>query len=512
MPVDSRHIQYTRQLHKVRKVRDFVEGGLDAKKHIIRLPAHDEEEYQAWKDGASFLPATERTLDAFVGMIMEPEPQTEFPASFQPYLDDVSNNGEPFKRVAARIARELFITGRGCVVIDSPSEDEVFAKDPELARTAGNYMALGGRPYAKLYKFENILYWRVENVGGVKRLKELRLMEYHEEPDPDDEWEIMQVPRIRVMDIFQGRYRVRMYKQEREKYTDEMGQEQERMIWLQDGVDVFPRVGRNPEGVLPVIMFGPDTLDPEDVSNPPLLDLVNLNCDHLQNSASLESTVRNLGCATLFIKAHPPTDDAGNTTPIRFGSTQAIIIPDGDAKLLALDASGVSGIVTVMERKEKQMVAIGARALQIDHTGGQVSTETERIRRAGEHSMLAEIANTLSDGLTQMLQWVARWAGIEGDITCTLNTDYLPAGLTQGELTEWTNAYLQGTIPLRTFLNRLKERGVEDPEMTVEDYRADLEEDAAAREFTDVGDGNEDNDEGDGGEPPEDNDEGENEE
>lgn len=449
-----------------------------AKQHVIKLSAHDDDEYQEWKEGASVLPATERTLDAFVGMIMEPQPQITAPESFEEILNDVSNNGEPFRRVCGRVVSEVLTAYRTCVVVDAPSEDSVF-EGSDLVRTAGNYRNLGGRPYAKQYTFENILYWRCENIGGMKKLVELRVMEYDERRSDEDEWVWETVPRIRVFDLETGRYRQRLFVQETEQVVDPRTNETITQItWVQEGEDIFPKMGKMPPNVIPAVMFGPDTLDPEEIKNPPLLDLANLNCDHLQNSASLENTVRNLGCATLFIKAAPATDENGDAVPIRFGSNQAIIVPDGDAKLLSLGRDGVAGIMDVMERKERQMVAIGARALAIEHTGGQVSTETERIRRAGEHSMLAQVANTVSDGMTQVLQMLADWASISGEIRCQLNTDFLPSGLQPGELNEWTNSLMAGAVTMDAFLTRLKERGVVDPELTVEEYRDQLDEDA----------------------------------
>lgn len=508
MPLDTLHRDHVRYRAKVNKVRDMIEGGQAAKQHIIKLPAHDAEEYEAWRDGASFLPATERTLDAFVGMIMEPEPKITAPSNMEELLQDVSNNGEPFNRVCARVVSEVLTSGRTLLVVDAPSEDAVF-KDSPLARTAGNYKVLGGRPYAKQYTYENILYWRCEMIGGMKKLVELRVMEYEEKQNDQDEWLWEATPKIRVFDLFNGRYRQRVYGQQEKQVVDPHDQSKTitRIEWVQEGEDIFPKVGKNPPGEIPAVMIGPDTLDPEENRNPPLLDLANLNCDHLQNSASLENTVRNLGCATLFIKAHPDTDEEGNTTPIRFGSNQAIIVPDGDAKLLSLTADGVSGITNVMERKEKQMVAIGARALMIDQQGGQVSTETERIRRAGEHSMLGQVANTVSDGMTKVLQYLANWASVGGEVRVELNTDFLPAGLQPGELTEWVGALMQGAITLEAFMNRLKERGVIDPDKDVDTYREELEDD-------DFGAGMGGQDEtvpdGDaGGTPPEDEDEGE---
>ena len=128
-----------------------------------------------------------------------------------------------------------------------------------------------------------------------------------------------------------------------------------------------------------------------------------------------------------------------------------------------------------MDGKRRDMAAIGARILT-DGGSQQISTETALLERAGEHSVLQSISATISDGLTKAFRLLVEWAGINApeEMKIELNKDFVPAGLNTGQLTEWVDAMIKGTIPLDVLFRKLKEAKELPPDMTVEKFAEGL--------------------------------------
>lgn len=477
MPVDTKNKLAIQRGKAIKKVRDFMGGRETALSYVRELPGHkdDPETADAYRNAASYLNVTEKTLKGFTGAIMNPSPNvSDKPSGFDEFLEDMTNDGEPFERIAHKLVSEVITAGRCGILVDFP-------KAPEDAnRTEAIDIAMGLRSYARLYQAEDILDWRVGMVGGRAMLTHIRLQEVETVIDPKDEFAEKSVDQIRVLDLIEGAYQVRLYRT-KPKSTNGLTNKSESASAKYELFDeYFPkkRDGTRLE-YIPFITAGPESLDPRIFPKPPLEDLVDLSCDHLQNSASHEWALRWLGSPTLVIAGRPAVDESGKMRPIRIGSPHGIILGEGStAEILTLGAEGVGGISSAMERKERQMAAIGARMIMIDGGSGQISHETERLRRAGEHSTLAGISQACSDALTQALRIMAEWEGKDDDkIKVECNKDFLPVGLQTGELTEWVGALQTGSIPLQVFVSRLKDRGVLDGEMDEEKFRDLLDED-----------------------------------
>jgi hypothetical protein len=129
-----------------------------------------------------------------------------------------------------------------------------------------------------------------------------------------------------------------------------------------------------------------------------------------------------------------------------------------------------------MDRKEKHMAAVGARLLQ-DETSSQIARDTAIIQRAGEHSVLANIATTVAAGWKRILGYLAMWARVTGDIGVTLNTDFIPQGVTAGELTERIAAVQAGTLSSRDLFAWLQKRGEIRPDKTFDEHLDEVDED-----------------------------------
>ncbi len=469
MPIDSGHRDYNKRLPDVKKVRDFVDE--DVTKYVRKLRGHDDEDYTLYSNSAYYLPALGRTIDAFVGMVMEPEPVvTGAPKAFDTFLDDLSNDGEPFTRVTARVVREVVSAARGCVLVDYPDRQDA----ANVTRLQAENMGL--RPYARFYPFEDVLNWRVDVVDGRRVLSHLRLIEKYEALS-EDGWDVEEDNQIRVLDLIDGKYRVQIWRETKVERDGPRGSKITGLEWCQHGPDRYPTANSANLESIPAVIFGPDSLDPSIVDRPPLIEVVGISESHLNNSAGREWSLMWCGSPTLVIAGNVPLDNNGNPEPIYIGSSSAIVLGEGStADLLEAGSEAVGALQKAMEDKRRDMASVGARVLT-DGGSSQISTETARLERAGEHSVLAGVANTVADGMTQVLRLLATWAGISGadKIAVSLNTNFVPVGLQPGELAEWLGEVQKGNMPLSVALERLKSRGVVDAEMTEQDWRDETE-------------------------------------
>lgn len=469
MTVEAKHKAYTAAAAGWQKVRDFVSGVSAVRKYVQTLPGHDPDTVTAFRNRAYYLPAIARTIDAFTGLIMNPDPVIQAPAGLTEYLDDVSYDGEPATRMIGRTVRETIELGRCAVVVDypqAPGADQLSVAEAER---------LGLRAYARFYKAEDVLDWRTTTRGAERVLSFLKLRENFDQVSTTDEWTVTEVEQIRVLDLVAGadgaplKYRQRVFR--KGDVTDKLGKVTTE--WMQVGGEIFPLADGKSLEELPAVVFGPDTLDASSVDSPPVQEMVEIAEAHLQNSALMEWTLLWVGNPTPVFRGLRIADGES----IKLGSSQGIAVDaEGGAEMLFLPADGVGAIATQMDRKEKHLAAVGARLLA-DETSAQIARDTAIIQRAGEHSVLANIATTVAAGWKRILEYLAMWARAEGDISVTLNTDFIPQGMTSGELSELIAGVQSGQLSSRDLFALLQKRGVIRPDKTYDEHQDELDED-----------------------------------
>jgi len=469
--IDAKHKHYTAQVAAWSKVRAFVAGGEAVRPYVQTLPGHDADTASAFRQRAYYLPAIARSIDAFTGMIMNPEPVIQAPEALTEYLDDVSYDGEPASRMIGRTVREVVEIGRCAVVVDypqAPGADQLSIADAER---------LGLRAYARFYTAEDVIDWRMTTRGAERVLSFLKLRENFDAVSPTNEWAVLEVEQVRVLDLVPGeggllKYRQRVYR--KNNVTDERTKQTE-TIWAQVGGDIFPLADGKTLEEIPAVVFGPDSLEASLIECPPVLEMVEISEAHLQNSALMEWTLLWVGNPTPVFRGIRLAEGES----IKLGSSQGIVVDaEGGAEMLFLPADGVGAISTQMDRKEKHMAAVGARLLS-DETSSQIARDTAIIQRAGEHSVLANIATTVAAGWKRVIGYLAMWARATGDIGVTLNTDFIPQGVTAGELSERIAAVQSGQLSSRDLFAWLQKRGEIRSDKSFDEHQDELDEDGA---------------------------------
>ena len=477
--ITEKHKTYKGMVAIWNKTRHFLDGDQTTMQQYIRkLPGHGKDEADLYKQQAYLLPAVARTQEAFTGLIMNPEPVISVPEELSEYKKDITNDGEPVVRMIARTVNEVIGVSRCAVLVDFP---RIEGEAKEL--TVAEAEALGLRAYARFYKAEDILDWRTSVFGGQRYLSFIKLREKYIERL--DEWTSREVEQMRVLDFAplsptaganaEEFYRVRIYRQG-------VGG------WQIVGEPFFPQADGEYLDEIPIVVFGPKSLDPSEVEKPLLYDMVKISESHFNNSALLEWALMWVGNPTAVFRGLLQVKNGdGTTEPVRLGSSQGIVTTEeGGADILYLPAEGVGAIRQTMEDKRRDMAAVGARVLA-DETKAQIARDTAIIQRAGEHSVLASVAMTVGDGWTRVLRLIAVWAGVQVEedkdaevtIDVKLNTDYVPLGLQPGELKDLMSGVQSGTISSQDLFTLLQKRGVIRPDKTFEEHEDEVEADDA---------------------------------
>lgn len=445
---DHVHPAYKEMLPKWERCRDAM-AGQDAihaagEKYLPALSEQEPLEYKAYKLRANFYPASGRTWQGLVGMVFRQAVHVETPAAAQPMIDDATMSGVSASLLAKQVLGEVEEVGRCGVLVEFP----MVTQQPESLAQAS---AANLRPYATFYQAESIINWRVERVNQQMQPTLVVLAEKAEEKSL---FVTELVDQLRVLVLLDGVYVVQLYRKPKDG-----GQ------WEPFGPAITPLQSGRPLPAIPFFPFGPEE-NSLNCQMPPLLDLVDLNISHYRTDADLEHGAHFTGLPTPFFAGVT----LGENEKIRIGSATAVVSPDPQASCMYLEftGQGLGALEKLLDRKEAQMAAIGARMLMPEKSGVEAE-DTVKLRHNGENSVLAAQAALVSDGMQKVLNLMREWAGIPGEIVFRLSTDYLPSRLSPQELTALVTSWQQGAISKRTLFTNLQMGEIVEPGKTFEE-------------------------------------------
>lgn len=419
---------------------------------LPRLEGQTDTAYSAYLRRTPYYNATGRTIKGLVGMLFRKDPVVEVPPGAEYLLDDITQCGVPFNRFLSDCATEYLRVGRFGVLTDYPQTTE--------GMTLADAIRLNLRPTLTLYRAESIINWETEQVGNVHVVTQVRLQEVYTEKV--DEFTVKSEDRWRVLDLFNGIYRVRVYRK-----TDKGEFEQV-------GTDVFPKLPGN----VPITRIPFDLFPCVDVIDPPLVDLVDLNLSHFRVSADYEHGTHFVGLPTPYVTGY----QHDGKSKIAIGGTTMLVFPDKDTKVGFLEFTG-QGLATSernLDRKEHMMAVLGARMLEAPKREAEAA-ETASIYRIGENATLAAVADMLSYFFTGVMEFFCLWAGFQGEAVVTISKDYLPKTVDAGLLRELVAAMQKGALSRVELFRNLQEGEVIDAKTTFEEEQERIAEDEELR-------------------------------
>lgn len=456
MPVNDRDAVWAQHDRERKLVADLFNGRETAKAHVRGMPGWDAPTLKGIQDGAYFLPMVARTVETYGGLVFMKAPMRTLPSGLEPFLDDVTQSGQEMDRFAEQALDGVMLTGSVMVLVDFPSSDERL--------TVAQAEARGLRPVLRLYDANAILSARPTLKGASRRVTHIRLIETVEVADSTDAdgFRLKSVDQVRVLEIIDGAYQQRVWQAVGGKWT---------VVET-----VTPRMGNAPLTEIPA--FFCNTRDGEAIpAKPPMTDLAEVSVAHLQNSAQYEWTMNWLGSPMLVITGHTPAE--GEVVAV--GSSQGLVLPDPAAKVAIVTAPAdmAGALAKAMDDKRRDAAALGARML-METPRAAIAAETARIERAGETSVVGAMANAVSQCLTNAMAFMAKWAGVGGEVQYWLSTDYMATGMDPQELDALMRAWMGGGISKRDLFAKLQAGEVVDPAKTFDDHEEDLAEEGTA--------------------------------
>ena len=457
MSVKNTHSDYREMLQTWKRCRDAAEGQsavhAAGAEYLPMLADQSAKEYDAYKMRASFYNATWRTISGLQGMLFRKPPVVKVAAVVEPLLEDVNLEGESLHMFTLELLEECLTVGRVGIFVDYPTIDPIHT-------TLADSRRMGLRPTMKKYCTESIINWRKSVINNANVLSLVVLAE-EVEAIGDTEFDTGETTQYRVLDLSKLKkpdgseelvYRVRVF------------------LVGKDGKDdlqstSYPMVKGAYMTFIPFYVVGTDCVD-IDPDEPPLVDLVDINLSHYRTNADYEHGCHFTGLPTPVISGYTPEKEGQSFS---IGSMTAWVFPrpDAQASYLEFTGQGLKALESNLERKEKQMVVLGARMLESKSATGD-SQGGAAIHMGGEQSLLASIAQAASIGIERALNTFSKFAGTAEEAKFALNKDFFPMPMSALTLTALVASWQNGAINYETLFANLKKGEVIDIDQTIE--------------------------------------------
>lgn len=352
--------------------------------YLPQEPREDDDAYTTRVDRSVLSPYTNRLIETAAGAILRKPIHVEGDPYWLDLCQNIDGLGSNINEYARRALVSSLTYGHSAILVDYPPATG--------ARNLAEERALGRRPYFVHIDAPQIWGWRKES--GTNRLLQVRIHDY--DVRPLNEFGEEQIEQMRV--IYPGRY---------DLYT--LGQE----------VVEFSATG---DYSLPEIPLVPIYSNRRGllISQPPLLDIANLNITHYQRQADLIHALHIAAMPTLVLEGWD--DTTGSAT---MGVNYAIAMQPGNkAYYVQADATSFDAQMAELQSLEQQMSTLGVTKLFGQKFVAE-SAEAKRIDQAQSNSVLSIISQELESALNQAFAFAAQYVGLEPpEITIDRDFDY----------------------------------------------------------------------------------------
>jgi hypothetical protein len=459
MNVDTHHPDFDEYCEIWKKCSD-AEDGQDAihasgEKYLPRLQDQSDPAYKNYKCRAVFYNAVARTITGLSGLLLRKAPMIEVNKAVESQFENITGSGESLNDLINGVINEVLEVGRIGLLIDHPKEETV-------GLTVADVQAMNLKPFIRCYEAENIINWRVTKINNQDQLSLVVLTE--ELKTYTNEFKFESKTLYRVLDLVISEKGSTTYRQ-REFIINDKGED------VQIGPDYFPKMNGKQVSTIPFVFINSDSLTPE-ISEPPLLDLVNMNLAHYRVSADYENGCHMAGLPTPVVSGYSPSNP---DEKLYIGSTHAWIFtdPNASASFLEFNGQGMGCLQQNLKDKQDLMAILGARMLANEKKAVEAA-QTAEIRQTGENSALATIGLTIGRGLQKALSIYSNWLTSDENVKLEINKDFTGSSLTAQELTALVSAWQAGAISQETLFNNLKAGELYDDSTTFEDEQSKI--------------------------------------
>ncbi len=397
--------------------------------------------YQDFRDRASFVNMVSRTVTGLVGTVFRrPVKVDNVPRED---LKDVTLTGQSFNIFSKVVVQEVASVGRVGVLVD---------------------MTDGKRPYMSEYIAENILAWKTAIVNGREVLTYVLLREIVDVTPSLGGGGAQSFynnsnlfARYRVLLLEDGVYKQRLYDQQ-DKYG---------MASSVTYKTITPTKGGKTFDFIPFKIMGPNA-PTANVQKSPVFDIAVLNIAHYKASAMLEHG-RHFTAFPVYTVTVPPGQERDSYQ--LGGSCVWELAPESKASILEYFGTGLKGLADSLVEKEEHISQLGGRIMGIRPQASGESDNIFMLKQATEMSILLNITESVSDGMSDVIRWYLDWQRkpIEG-VRVRLNQEFKSQNLAGRELRAIALLYQSNMLPVQDLFRIFQDNELLDEELTLEEF------------------------------------------
>ena len=416
-----------------------------------------------------------KTAETFVGRITQkaPLPLDGTPTQIQDIWDDFDNQGNDLQTVIRQALRHGVDDGIVHFLVDSPQAPvlTIETDDGEVPvdRTRADDERLGIRPFVSTIMADNMLEIRKDKAGQITLV---RFRTWDERPDPEDEWVTVEIEQIRVLDLQEGRMRLRVFEEESSQQNGQGGSK-DKSEWVvkQEILTEFERI---PLVSLPISELRPG------VGTPLFIDLANLNIRHWQSASDQANIVHVIRVPILFgVGLVDETTQKPQSITI---AANSVVHGEAGSSLEYVEHTGKGAEVGQIEIDGlvADMIRMGTEIVLNQRTGTQTAT-ARALDQAEADTLMQAIAAAVESAFAEIFVHLADAFGepTETDEAggINLNKDFNITAQDSNVLTQLTQIWQAGGLSLESFWDELKRWGVLsedfDPDMEADKIEAD---------------------------------------
>lgn len=421
--------------------------------------------YKHYKFRALLYEATGNTLNGLIGAAYRVDPTLVVPDELAYLGHDADGTGISIYQQSQRCLAELLKKGRGGLLVDMPPVDGTL--------TVAQQQAQNIRAQIIFFDARQVINWRTTRVGSKHMLSLVVIAETAEEFS-EDGFVVTEIEQYRALKLVGGKYKVEIWR----KMRDVESKNEEFRV----AEEYFPLDGSGkPWDMIPFTFVGATNND----INPdlaPLLKLATTNLSHYRSSADFEYSSFSHGMPQMFISGIDPVARDYYSLPenkITIGGGQVILLQDPNAVVAFAQPAPNSLVERALDRKENQMIALGARLVQAG-TVAKTATESRGDQRV-QHSVLSLCVANMSEAYTHCLGWVARFMKVvpKDDMTYSVNQDYTETNLDPQALAQVIQSWQQGLLPKTDAWQYMRKVGLIRSDKPDDDIQGELDAEMA---------------------------------
>jgi len=387
MPVTTQHPEYKQALPDFEMMNEALEGERAVKANAARLPKTEgmiEAEkldqdnryiYASYLARAEYPHWVKDSLRSMMGMVSRLQPEVQLPKRLEGMLHNATGDGFGVVQLFQRIVAASLVFGRSILVVDVDDN---------------------GEPFIAVYDTQDAINWKESNIDGRRDLTLVVLREPYQKQGSDDyghEQEIV----YRVIDLLNGKCRVRLLREDGSPVTDESIPG----IYSVDGTLV------NGLNYIPVVFAGSVDNAP-DVDEIPLYTMAKAALKYYQLSADYYQS--------LHRTAHPQPWVSGldDGVGLRVTGPAAVwmLPPNAACGYMEVSGNGIEKIRQAMLEQRNAALEAGARVID---AGGVESGDARRARQDDQHATLHSVVITAAEAVEQALRFSADQIGINAE-------------------------------------------------------------------------------------------------